>query len=350
VTTDATALTTKRQAAERARPLVDVAFWGGAVPGNLDRLAGLHAAGVVGIKAYLSDSGHPDFPPLDAAGLAAVLARTAALGTVLAVHAEDAALLRRGPRHTGPRYRDFLAARPPGIEVRAVETVIEAVRRTGGRVHVVHVASGAAADVVARARAEGLPVTAETCPHYLAPPPDGVPDGATRFACCPPVRGPEDADRLWDRLRDGTIGLVVSDHSPLLPAGAPEPADFSAAPGGIVGLQLVLPVTWTAARSRGIGLAAVARWMSAGPAALAGLAGKGEIAPGRDADLCLLAPDESFTVDPARLRHRRAVTPYTDRELAGVVREVWLRGEPVDPAGPGRGRLLPRHGSEGSPA
>ncbi len=157
-----------------------------------------------------------------------------------------------------------------------------------------------------------------------------MPDGATAFKCCPPVRDAANQDALWEGLLDGTLGCVVSDHSPATPElKCPADGDFRAAWGGIASVQLGLPVMWTEAARRGIGLDWMAAWMAAAPARLAGLAGRGVIAAGYRADFCVLDPDAEFTVDPAGLRQRHPVTPYAGRTLRGVVTQAWLAGEPV---------------------
>jgi allantoinase len=217
------------------------------------------------------------------------------------------------------------------------------------------VSSASVLPLLAAARADGVPVTAETCPHYLALAAEDVPAGATQFKCCPPIRGRANREQLWDGLRAGTLDCVVSDHSPCPPAlKRLDEGDFGVAWGGIASLQLALPVVWTAGRERGCALADIAAWMAAGPAALAGLTAKGSIEPGRDADLVAFAPDATFTVQPGVLRHRHPVTPYAGQRLTGVVRRTWLRGRCVYPDGPAAspesaqagpaGRLLVRQG------
>jgi allantoinase len=259
----------------------------------------------------------------------------------LIVHAEDAAVLAAAPA-AGPGYPAFLASRPEGAELAAIEAVIDASRRTGARVHVLHLSAASALAALAAARADGVPVTVETCPHYLTLDAATVPAGATEFKCCPPVRDAANADGLWAGLRAGVIDAVVSDHSPSPqelkgPAGA---GDFGTAWGGVSSLQLGLPVMWTAARSRGVGLDELLGWMSAGPARLAGLSGKGALVAGADADLVEFAPEEEFTVHPNDLAHRHPITPYAGLRLAGVVRRTWLRG--AETGGVPGGRLLAR--------
>jgi allantoinase len=340
-TTDVAALELKRKSAE-GQCFVDVGFWGGAVPGNLGALRALHDAGVFGFKCFLLPSGVDEFPPLGPADLEAYLATLRAFDGLLIVHAEDAAAIDHAPSPHGPRYADFLASRPRTAENLAIARVVEAARATGGRVHILHLSSGDALGLLAGARREGVRVTAETCPHYLALCAEEVPDGATQFKCCPPVREAANRELLWRGLADGAIDCVVSDHSPCTPElKRPEVGDFGLAWGGISSLELGLPVVWTEARRRGFSLADVVRWMAEGPARLAGLERKGRIAVGCDADLCVFAPDERFVVDPAQLHHRHPVTAYGGRPEEGVVRGTWLRGQELTGAEP-RGRLLTR--------
>jgi allantoinase len=328
-TIDTASLELKRAVAD-GQCCIDVGFWGGAVPSNERDLAGLHRAGVRGFKCFLADSGVPEFPPLDRDGLRRVAAQLADLGSLLLVHAEDPACLGEAGPPGGADYAAFLRSRPPVAETSAIAAVIGAVRDTGVRAHIVHVSSAAAIDLLAMARAEALPVSSETCPHYLALAAEQVPAGATEFKCCPPIRERANADRLWAGLRAGVIDCVVSDHSPSPPElKLPDTGDFAGAWGGIASLQLSLPIVWTSARERGSQLADLARWMAAGPADLAGLTGKGRIAVGCDADLVAFAPDARFTVEPGRLEHRHKLTPYAGRQLTGVVRRTWLRGRQI---------------------
>ncbi|MFJ8792510.1 allantoinase AllB [Streptomyces sp. NPDC102462] len=326
-TTTAGHLRTKRAvAADKVH--VDVGFWGGALPGNVKDLRPLHEAGVFGFKAFLSPSGVDEFPHLDRAGLARTLAETASFDGLLVVHAEDPHRLAAAPRHGGPRYADFLASRPRDAEDTAIAQLIAQARRLDARVHVLHLSSSDALPLIAAARADGVRVTVETCPHYLTLTAEEVPDGASEFKCCPPIREAANRDLLWQALADGTIDCVVTDHSPA--TADLKTADFATAWGGISGLQLSLAAVWTEARRRGHDLADVVRWMSTRTAALVGLdARKGAIAPGRDADFAVLAPDETFTVEPARLQHRNPVTAYAGKTLYGVVKSTWLRGRRI---------------------
>jgi allantoinase len=349
-TTTASALL-RKQAAARGRIWVDVGFWGGAVPGNRAELAGLDAAGVFGFKAFLVDSGVPEFGCLGQAHLDAAVAEVAKLGALLIVHAEDPDIIAAAPGPSGRAYAGFLASRPAAAEDAAVARLLSAAGRHGARVHILHLASASALPLIAAARADGVLVSAETCPHYLTFCAEEVPDGATEFKCCPPIRDSAHREGLWAGLAGGLIAAVVSDHSPC-PAGLKQRAsgDFAAAWGGISSLQLGLPAVWTQARARGHDLAEVMRWMASGPAGLARVPGKGAIARGYDADMVAFDDTAPFTVDPARLRHRHPLTPYAGRTLTGVVRRTWLRGQVVGEAPAGRpgpaGRLLTRDDSD----
>ncbi|PSK66651.1 Allantoinase [Micromonospora sp. MH33] len=333
-TVTAEALAVKRAAAA-GRCHVDVGFWGGVVPTNLADLAELHRDGVFGFKAFLVDSGVPEFPPVDPELLGRALGMVDAL---FVVHAEDPRSVRESP--PSARYADFVASRPPAAERSAVAAVVAAARRTGGRVHVLHLSSAEALPDLVAARADGVRLSVETCPHYLALTAERVPDGATEFKCCPPIRDRDNQDRLWAALAAGAVDCVVSDHSPCPPAlKHAETGDFAAAWGGVASVQLGLPVVWTEARRRGHGLADVVGWMATGPADLVGLSGKGRIAVGGEADLVAFDADADFHVDPGRLHHRHPVTPYAGQRLTGVVRTTWLRGQAVTGRTP-RGRLL----------
>jgi allantoinase len=340
-TIDVPALDIKRATAF-GRTYVDVGFWGGAVPGNRAELAALHAAGVFGFKCFLLDSGVAEFGHLSPAELATALATLRDLDALMIVHAEDPGLIEDAPDPHGRAYGDFLASRPKDAEDRAIATVIELARRHDARLHVVHLSSADALPMIAAARRDGVAITVETCPHYLTLAAEEVPDGATQFKCCPPIREAANQALLWEGLRAGLIDCVVSDHSPCTPdLKRFDTGDFGQAWGGIAGLQLGLPAMWTAARKRGVPLTDVVRWMSAAPAAVVGLTGKGAIEPGRDADFAVFAPAEEFTVDAAKLFHRNAVSAYHGRRLTGVVRRTWLRGREVTGEAP-HGKLLVR--------
>jgi allantoinase len=341
VTTTVDALRAKAEAAA-GQCAVDVAFWGGAVPGNAESLGPLLDAGVVGFKCFLIDSGVPEFPPLSREELRAAMAAVAESGAAVIVHAEDPSQVTVP---SGPSYDAFVASRPPVAERRAIETVISAAAFSGARAHIVHLAAGECAALISSAKAAGIALSAETCPHYLFFAAEEVPPGHTEFKCCPPVRYAVNREALWRALGDGAIDGVVSDHSPCPPSlkGLPD-GDFRTAWGGISSVQLGLSVVWSVARRRGFSLADVSRWMSVFPASLAGLPTKGRIAAGCDADFIAFDPDASWEVRGDELLHRHPLTPYDGRTLTGRVARVWLGGVEVTPQDPPRGRLLARGG------
>jgi allantoinase len=342
-TTTVDHLRTKQDVA-RSKAHIDVGFWGGALPDNVKHLRPLHDAGVFGFKAFLSPSGVDEFPELDQEGLTRSLAEIAAFDGLLIVHAEDPHHLAAAPQKGGRKYADFLASRPRDAEDTAIAHLIAQAERLHARVHVLHLSSSDALPLIAEAKRAGVRITVETCPHYLTLTAEEVPDGASEFKCCPPIREAANQDLLWQALADGTIDCVVTDHSPS--TADLKTDDFATAWGGISGLQLSLSAVWTEARGRGHDLEDVVRWMSTRTARLVGLdSRKGAIAVGRDADFAVLAPDETFTVDPAALQHRNRVTAYAGRTLSGVVKSTWLRGERIvadGEFGAPRGELLTR--------
>ncbi|OWP23688.1 allantoinase [Microbacterium sp. AISO3] len=353
-TTTAGALEVKRAAAA-ASAHVDVGFWGGAVPENLGELGPLHEAGVYGFKCFLAPSGVDEFGHLDRAQLRQAMGEIAALGSRLIVHAEDPELLGADGA-LGRGYDAFLASRPATSEASAIDAVIEAARATGGRAHILHLSDARSLPAIRAARADGIDLTVETCPHYLTIIAEEIPDGASEFKCCPPIREASNRDLLWEGIVDGTIDAIVSDHSPstvdLKRAGD---GDFGLAWGGISGLQVGLSAVWTEARERGIPLETILPLFTTGPAVVAGLA-VGRIAVGAPAHLAVFAPDDVVRVDARELRHRNPISAYDGRVLTGRVRRTWLRGEVVfeagvdvadamDAAGVPGGRLLSRGGT-----
>ena len=324
-TTTVDALRQKRDAA-RDRCHVDVAFWGGVVPGNSGELDGLVDAGVRGFKCFLVPSGVDEFPAVGERDLRTAMPVLARRGVPLLVHAEEPSQVTRPD---GPAYENYLASRPPASEVDAIRMMIRLARELGAHVHIVHVSSGEAVLEIARAKADGVRITAETCPHYLTFAAADVPSGATMFKCAPPIREARHRDALWDGLRRGALDLIATDHSPA-PPSMKCPGDFTRAWGGIASLELSLAAVWSAHESRGFVRRDVARWMSEAPARLAGLdARKGRIAPGCDADLVLWTPDGERRVDPNRLQQRHKVTPYAGRTLTGAVKTTFVRGRRV---------------------
>ncbi|HSM07643.1 MAG TPA: allantoinase AllB [Gemmatimonadota bacterium] len=355
VTCTVPALEAKREAAN-GKLRVDVGFWGGVVPGNTAELTGLAAAGVLGFKCFLVDSGLDEFPPVGEAELRPAMREIARLGLPLLVHAEAPGPIAAAAAHGRPgasaSYPDWLASRPPEAEVEALRLLVRLVDETGCAVHVVHVSAHQCLPIIAAAKDAGLPVTAETCPHYLTFAAKEIPAGYTLFKCAPPIRGAENRERLWEGLEVGTLDLVASDHSPCPPARrALDSGDFFAAWGGIASLQLGPRAVWTEARRRGIVPDRLVEWMAEAPARLAGLEGrKGRIAAGFDADLVVLDPDAEFVVEPGGLCDRHCQTPYEGRLLRGEVRRTWVGGRLVfadgELTGERRGRVLERPAAE----
>ena len=341
-TVDVEALAVKRRvAADQA--YVDVGFWGGAVPGNVPDLRGLHDAGVFGFKCFLLHSGVDEFPPLDPEGLELALKEIASFGAMMIVHAEDANAIDRAASPRGDNYTDFLSSRPRGAENLAIAEVIELARWTGCRVHILHLSSSDALPMIASARRDGVKLTVETCPHYLSFVSEEIPAGATQFKCCPPIREAANRELLWQGLADGVIDCVVTDHSPCtVDLKRFDIGDFGVAWGGIASLQISLSAVWSEAKRRGYSLNDVVRWMAENPARQVGLNTKGHIALGYAADLAVFAPDEAFIVDVAKLQHKNPVSAYDRRPLAGVVRSTWLAGKRIDLDEDPRGRLLSR--------
>lgn len=329
VTTTVRALNLKRAAA-RGRMYVDCAFWGGVVPDNPSGLSALVEAGARGAKAFLSPSGLDEFPASDAATLRAAMIELKAVNAPLLAHAE-----LRGAGGAAPasavEYRDYLASQPRAFENDAIRLLVSLCRDTGCRTHIAHLSSSDAIEIVAAAKGEGLPMTAETCPHYLTFAAESIPPRSPAFKSAPPIRERENRERLWRGLRAGAIDMVVSGHSP--PPSDPGnqgDRDFTAARGGISSLQFSLSAVWTGASQREVELTEVLRWMSEAPAALAGLGSrKGRIAPGMDADLAILDLEATFTVEPEGVLHRHPLTPYLGQELRGVVMETYVRGHKV---------------------
>lgn len=332
VTTSREALGEKVRAAT-GRSRVDFALWGGLVPGNAEAVGALLEAGAAGIKCFLCPSGLEEFPAATAAELETALPQVASYDSVLLAHAEDPSALETAPPEGAPEacYGAYLTTRPPAAEVRAIRSLLQAAEGSGAAVHVVHVASEEALEVLRRARRRGAAVTAETCPHYLTFAAEDVPDGATAFKCAPPIRRSRHREALWQGLEEGVLDLVATDHSPCPPEmKALAEGSFFEAWGGVASLQLLLPAVWTGARSRGLGLGHLTRWLCRAPAELAGLGHrKGRIAVGYDADLAVFRPEGAFTVRGADLEHRYPLTPYEGRRLYGVVERTYLRGRLV---------------------
>ena len=346
-TTTVAALDEKRSAA-RGRCHVNVAFWGGVVPGNASQLEPLVDAGVRGFKCFLVPSGVDEFQHVGEPELREAMPVLAGRGVPLLVHAESPETIVPPTRST---YEAYLASRPPEAEVEAIRMIIRLAREFGTRTHIVHVACAEAVEEISRAKLDRVPITAETCPHYLMFAGEEIAEGATEFKCAPPIRHSHHREALWSGLHSGALDLVATDHSPAPPALKCR-GDFVRAWGGIASLEMSLAAVWTrsaeslalhhtevalhdtavalhdtaVARAFQASVCKITRWMCAAPARLAGLSRKGRIAAGCDADLLVFDPDAEWIVDPARLQQRHKLTPYAGRRLRGAVRTTFLRG------------------------
>jgi allantoinase len=333
------AFAAKRQAAA-GRCWVDWLAWGGVVSDNQAEIEALAAAGVPGFKCFLIHPGIDGFTMVTEAELRAALPHVARTGLPLLVHAELPGPIDEATRRLQNnknedvdwrRYSTYLQSRPEEAELAAIRLLLSLCRQYNFRLHIVHLSASSALAELRAARAEGLPVSVETCPHYLHFCAEEIPDGATLCKCAPPIRSRENRERLWQGLKDGVIDLVVTDHSPCPPAMKRlDDGSFKTAWGGIASLSLALPLMWTEASQRGFTLTDLTRWMAEAPARLAGCsARKGRIAEGFDADFVIFEPEAEFVVTEDRLYYRYPVSPYLGKQLRGVVKATYLRGQPV---------------------
>lgn len=306
-------------------------FWGGLVPGNAHEVEGLIERGVLGFKAFLTHSGIDDFPNATERDLRRVMPVLAQHHLPLLVHCELTTPNDAWQLGDQRSYANYLASRPPSWEDAAVALMIRLCEEYDCPTHIVHLSSANSIAPIAAAKANGLPLTVETAQHYLFFNAEDIEDGQTQFKCAPPIRDRANNEQLWQALQAGIIDFVATDHSPAPPdLKQLATGDFTTAWGGIASLQLALPALWTAAHQRGASLPDLTRWLSTNPARLIGQAHrKGQIAKGYDADLVVLAADQTFRVTPELLEHRHKVSPYLGRELRGVVKQTWLKGQLV---------------------
>lgn len=319
----------QKLAAARGQLWVDVAFWGGVIPGNEAELRPMVKAGVSGFKCFLCPSGIDEFPAATEMDLRRAMPILRDLGVPLLVHAELELPLREANSGDPRDYSTYLHSRPPEWEDAAVHLIIDLVRETGCRAHIVHLSSQGAIPALRRAKREGLPITAETCPHYLCLTAEEVPSGNTTYKCAPPIRGRANQDALWSALAEGVIDFVVTDHSPCI-AGLklPEEGDFLRAWGGISSLQLGLAAVFTQAERRGYSISQLSHWMRQAPASLLGFQTTG-LQAGARADVIAFDTDSEFVVDPLRLAHKNPVTAYEGHALRGRVCHVWRGGKRI---------------------
>jgi allantoinase len=333
-TTNVAALEDKRAAAQD-RSRVDWMAWGGVVADNPHEIEPLANAGVPGFKCFLIHPGIDGFTMVTEPQLRAALPHVARTGLPLLVHAELPAPIDSATAHLANAdwslYETYLQSRPEEAELSAIRMLLSACREFKFPLHIVHLSASQALTELRAARSEGLPVTVETCPHYLHLTAETIPKGATPFKCAPPIRGRDNREQLWQALRDGTIDLVATDHSPCPPAMKRlVEGNFRTAWGGIASLSIALPLMYMEASHRGFSLIDIARWMSEAPAKLAGChSHKGRLAPGFDADFVVFDPESEFVVSEDRLYYRHRVSPYLGEKLRGVVKATYLRGRKI---------------------
>ncbi|KAK9473813.1 uncharacterized protein V1510DRAFT_413991 [Dipodascopsis tothii] len=324
-------------AAARGQCHVDVGFWGGLVPGNRGDLRALVARGVRGFKGFMIESGVDEFPAVSPADMDAAMAELAGEPTLLMFHAEmDQPVAACAAAPT--TYESFLRSRPDTFETSALATIAElSAKHPATPLHVVHLSSAEAVPILRDAQAAGLPISAETCFHYLYFRAEDIPDKGTHYKCCPPIRSTANQDVLWDALAAGVIQTVVSDHSPCTPELKDlATGDFHKSWGGVSGLGLGLPILWTEARKRGFSLAQVSAWTAANTAKQVGLAGrKGTIAVGADADFVVFDENKPFVVGRENLVFKNKISPYEGAELTGTVEATFVRGREVYSAAAG---------------
>ena len=306
---------------------VDIGFWGGVVPQHTRELRGLARAGVLGAKAFMCHSGIDDFPDSDRHTLKTAMIELKQAGIPLLLHAELESEVE-GCHSDHTVYQSYLESRPASWEIEAIKLAIELIRETGCATHIVHLSAAQALPMIKEAKAEGLPLTVETCPHYLCLTAEEISNKQTQFKCAPPIREAENREGLWAGLISGTIDFIVSDHSPCTPQLKKlDTGNFHEAWGGISSLQLGLSNIWSEAKNRGVNFQQLSEWLSLRPARFAGLDHrKGQIAPGFDADLVIWQPDEAFLLEPADLRFKHKLSPYLGRRLSGRVSHTYLRG------------------------
>jgi allantoinase len=320
----------RKRAALEASSVTDFGLWGGLIPGAIGEMAGMAAEGVVGFKAFMCDSGLPEFPAVDSDTLAEGMREAARLGLPVAVHAEDEAMTRRLTlAMRGAEAREYLASRPVAAEVSAIGRAVDIAARVGAKLHLVHVSSGSGVAAAVEAKARGVDVTIETCPHYLYFTEEDLDRIGVAAKCAPPLRDGHEQNTLWQELAAGRVDIVASDHSPSDPA-LKRAGDFRASWGGIAGVQSTLAVLLErGVDGRRLRFEQIAALLAARPAARFQLRSKGSLAVGRDADLLLLDPSRSYTLDAGRLLQRHKTSPYLGESFTGEVVRTIRRGETI---------------------
>jgi allantoinase len=310
---------------------VDIGFHGGVIPDNIDELKPMIDMGINSFKAFMIDSGVDEFPASDYATLDKAMPILAKGNATLLVHAELDNSTEDFKPSDNSSYQEFLASRPDDWEVDAISSIIGLSKKHDCKVHIVHLSSAKAIKLIQQAQNDKVKITSETCPHYLTLSSDSIPDGDSRFKCCPPIRNNDNQNKLWDGLEDGTIDFIVSDHSPCTPAlKRLEEQNLWEAWGGISSLQFGLSLIWTAIQKRGYDISHLVKWMCEHPARLVDLEKiKGKIQIGFQADLVIWNPEATHTIKKSDILFKNKMSAYEEHQVLGVVEQTLLRGESI---------------------
>ena len=319
----------EKLAAAKGKTYVNCGFWGGFVPGSDTGLTELLSAGVLGIKVFLTDSGLDEFQAVDKKSLLKAMQIMSGHSLPLLAHAELASPLPYPDLfiHNIQSYQAHLKSRPAAWELQAIDLLIALCAQTGTTTHIVHLATADAIESLQKAR-NNLPITVETCPHYLYFSSDEIPDGRPEFKCTPPIRNKQNNGQLWRALENGDIDFVATDHSPAPPAlKCFDTGDLQKAWGGISSLQFLLPVIWTKCQQQGKSFDFLVKVLCENAADFIGQSKKGRILPGYDADLVIWDPESTFTVTREAIHYQHKISPYIGESLLGVVHMTYVNGQ-----------------------
>ncbi|XP_031328413.1 uncharacterized protein LOC116159615 isoform X1 [Photinus pyralis] len=317
--------------AAQGKVYVDVAFWGGVIPGNQDDLMDLINAGVVGFKCFMCESGVEEFPCVNKEQIEVAMKILENTDSVLAFHAELDGNGSAASNDDSCQYSTFLRTRPASMEINAIKLIIELARNYNVRVHIVHLSTADALPIIAEAKKDGVKLTVETCHHYLSIKNEDIPEKATQFKCTPPIRDLTNLNLLWQAIKNGLLDMVVSDHSPCTSdLKCLESGNFMQAWGGISSLQFDLSLFWTQVKQHGLSIFDINKYMTYMPAKLVGLHNvKGQIATNYDADFVIWDPHSIIHVEPEMIQHKNKITPYLGKNLYGKVLKTVVRGHVV---------------------